>query len=85
MRISWVRCGVRPSHTGRHGGYPLSAVSPLLSEAQMSLILLILIIVLLLGGGWGYSYGGWTGYGPGGLVGLLVIVLIIFLLVGGRP
>jgi hypothetical protein len=51
----------------------------------LSFFLLVLIIVLLLGGGWGYSYGGWTGYGPGSLVGLLVIVLIIWLLVGGRP
>jgi hypothetical protein len=45
----------------------------------MSLVLIVLIIVLLLGGGWGYSYGGWSGYGPGGLVGLLVIVLLIWL------
>jgi hypothetical protein len=53
----------------------------------MSLILLVLIIVLLLGGGWGYSYGGWTGYGPGGIVGLLVVALLIWLLFtgGGRP
>jgi hypothetical protein len=51
----------------------------------MSLVPIVLIIVILLGGGWGYSYGGWTGYGPGGLVGLLVIVLLIWLLVGGRP
>jgi hypothetical protein len=51
----------------------------------LSFFLLVLIVVLLLGGGWGYSYGGWTGYGPGGIVGLLVIVLIIWLLVGGRP
>jgi hypothetical protein len=51
----------------------------------MSLVLIVLIIVLLLGGGWGYSYGGWSGYGPGGLVGLLVIVLLIWFLVGGRP
>jgi hypothetical protein len=63
--------------------FPLGLHQP--SEAQMSPILWVLIIVLLLGGGWGYSYGGWTGYGPGGIVGLLVIVLIIWLLVGGRP
>jgi hypothetical protein len=51
----------------------------------MSLVPIVLIIVLLLGGGWGYSYGGWSGYGPGGIVGLLVILLLFWLLVGGRP
>jgi len=47
----------------------------------MGLVLLIILIILLLGGlpTWGYhSYG----YGPSGLVGVLVIVLIILLLTG---
>ena len=47
----------------------------------MSLVLLIILIVLLLGGlpTWGYhSYG----YGPSGIVGVLVIVLIVLLLTG---
>jgi hypothetical protein len=57
---------------GRRVCAPLCSSARLSSEAEMSLILIVLIIILLLGGGWGYSYGGWTGYGPGGLVGLLV-------------
>jgi hypothetical protein len=47
----------------------------------MGLLLLIILIVFLLGGlpTWGYhSYG----YGPSGLVGVLVIVLIVLLLTG---
>ena len=47
----------------------------------MGLILLIVLIVLLLGGlpTWGYhSYG----YGPSGLVGVIVIILLILLLTG---
>ena len=47
----------------------------------MGLILLIVLIVLLLGGlpTWGYhSYG----YGPSGLVGVLIFILLILLLTG---
>jgi hypothetical protein len=43
-------------------------------------MLLILLVVLLLGGlpRWGYSRN-W-GYGPTGLIGLLVVVLVVMLL-----
>jgi sterol desaturase/sphingolipid hydroxylase (fatty acid hydroxylase superfamily) len=45
----------------------------------MGLLLLILLVVLLMGGlpRWGYSQG-W-GYGPSGLVGLLLVVLVVML------
>jgi len=47
----------------------------------MSTILIIILVVLLLGGlpqvGW-HSYG----YGPSGLMGVLLIVIIILLLAG---
>jgi hypothetical protein len=48
----------------------------------MSLILVIILIVLLVGGlpTWGYS-AGW-GWGPSGIVGLLLIVLVIAMLTG---
>jgi len=48
----------------------------------MGLILLILLILVLVGSipAWPYSTG-W-GYGPSGVVGLLVIVLIVMLLTG---
>lgn len=48
----------------------------------MSPLILIVLVLLLVGvlPTWGYS-SGW-GYGPSGLVGLLVIVLIIALLTG---
>lgn len=45
--------------------------------------LLLIILVLLLVGAlprWGYS-SGW-GYGPSGIVGFLVVVLIVLLLLG---
>jgi len=46
----------------------------------MGLLLLVLLILLLVGGlpNWGYSRG-W-GYGPSGLLGLVVIVFICLLL-----
>ena len=47
----------------------------------MGLVLLIILIVLLLGGlpTWGYhSYG----YGPSGIVGVLLVVIIVLLLTG---
>jgi hypothetical protein len=45
-------------------------------------ILLIILILILIGAipNWGYSRG-W-GYGPSGIVGVLVIVVIILLLMG---
>ena len=45
-------------------------------------ILVIILILLLVGAlpTWGYS-SGW-GYGPSGLVGVLVVILIIMLLMG---
>ena len=49
---------------------------------MLSTILLIILILLLLGAlpTWGYSRG-W-GYGPSGLLGLVLIVLVILLLLG---
>ena len=49
---------------------------------MLGTILLIVLILALIGAlpTWGYS-SGW-GYGPSGIVGLLVIVLIIALLTG---
>jgi hypothetical protein len=51
----------------------------------VSTILLIILILLLLGAipAWPYSRG-W-GYGPSGLVGVLVIILIVLLLTGYLP
>lgn len=45
-------------------------------------ILLIILILVLIGSlpSWGYSRG-W-GYGPSGILGIIVIVLIILLLLG---
>jgi hypothetical protein len=66
-------CGVRGA---------CSLCASLLTEVNnMGLLLLIILIVLLLGGlpTWGYhSYG----YGPSGLVGVLLIVVIVLLLTG---
>jgi hypothetical protein len=48
----------------------------------MSLILIILIVLLLVGAlpRWGYS-SGW-GYGPSGILGLILVVVVILLLLG---
>jgi hypothetical protein len=48
----------------------------------MSTILIIILILLLIGAlpSWGYSRG-W-GYGPSGLLGIILIVLVILLLLG---
>jgi len=50
----------------------------------MSTILLVILVLLLIGAvpAWPHSRG-W-GYGPSGVVGLLVIVLLIMLLFGVR-
>jgi Protein of unknown function (DUF3309) len=48
----------------------------------MSLIILILLVLLLVGAlpTWGYS-GNW-GYGPSGLLGLILIIVLVFALMG---
>ena len=48
----------------------------------MSLILLILVVLLLLGAlpTWPYS-SGW-GYGPSGVLGLFLIIVLVFALMG---
>ena len=48
----------------------------------MSTLLIVVLVLLLLGAlpTWGYS-SGW-GWGPSGIVGVLVVVLIIMLLTG---
>jgi hypothetical protein len=48
----------------------------------MSTILIIILILLLIGAlpSWGYSRG-W-GYGPSGLLGVILIILVILLLLG---
>ena len=51
----------------------------------MGLLLLIILVVLLLGGlpTWGYSRS-W-GYGPSGLLSVLVVVAVVLLLMGYLP
>jgi hypothetical protein len=48
----------------------------------MSLLVLILVVLLLVGAlpTWPYS-GGW-GYGPSGLLGLILIIVLVFALMG---
>jgi Protein of unknown function (DUF3309) len=48
----------------------------------MSLIVLIIILVLLFGGGGYYGYRGGYGYWPGGIFGLLLIIVLILALTG---
>jgi hypothetical protein len=48
----------------------------------MSLLILILLVLLLVGAlpTWGYS-SGW-GYGPSGMLGLILIIVLVFALMG---
>jgi Protein of unknown function (DUF3309) len=48
----------------------------------MSLLVLVLIVLLLVGAlpTWGYS-SGW-GYGPSGVLGLILIIVLVFALMG---
>lgn len=45
-----------------------------------TILVIILIVILLGGGGFGYK-SGW-GYGPMGVIGALVVILLVLLLVG---
>lgn len=47
----------------------------------MNIILLVILILLLVGGlpSWGYHNYGW---GPSGIVGVLLVVLLVLLLTG---
>jgi len=80
-----------PAAALRHLGRSASAVNPAVANRQpqrgatiMSIgtILLIILILALIGAlpTWGYS-SGW-GYGPSGIAGVVVLVLIILLLTG---
>jgi hypothetical protein len=54
----------------------------------MSTLLIVLIVLLLIGGvgagpWWGHSRS-W-GYGPSGIIGLILVVIVILVLVGRAP
>jgi len=51
----------------------------------MGTILLIVVILLLLGSVPAYPYSRNWGYGPSGVVGLLLVVLLVLLLMGTIP
>jgi len=51
----------------------------------MGLVLLLVILILLLGTFPTYPYSRNWGYGPSGIVGLLLVVLLIMLLLGYVP
>lgn len=49
----------------------------------MNILIIILVVVLLTGGCWGYTAGPWREgpvYWPGGLIGILVLILLLKLL-----
>ena len=51
---------------------------------MLSIVLLVILVLLLVGAvpTWRYS-SGW-GYGPSGLIGVVIVILLIFVLFGGR-
>jgi hypothetical protein len=49
----------------------------------MSTILIIVVLLLFFGGGGGYyAHGRYGGAGPGGVLGTVLVVLLVFWLVG---
>jgi hypothetical protein len=68
----------------KHGSFKTDDTDYRRQEAtQMLTTILLVILILMLVGAlptWGYS-SGW-GYGPGGIVGLLLIVVIVLALTG---
>jgi hypothetical protein len=54
-------------------------------EIEMGTILLIVLLILLFGGGGGYyAHSLYGGTGLGGVLGLVLIIVIVVWLVGGR-
>jgi Protein of unknown function (DUF3309) len=51
----------------------------------MGLILLIVVLVLLLGGLPAWPYSRSWGYGPSGILGLLLVILLVMLLLHTGP
>ena len=47
---------------------------------MLTILIVVLIIVLLGGGYWGYRSGSWGA--PGGLIGLILIVVLVLALTG---
>ena len=42
----------------------------------MVTVLVVGLLVLIGVGSWGYRYGGWSGFLPGGILGVLALVLV---------
>jgi len=51
--------------------------------SPLFLVLIVILLVILLGGlpNWGYHSYGW---GPSGIVGVLLVILVVWLLMGHR-
>jgi hypothetical protein len=47
---------------------------------SLTMLLLIIVVVVLLSGGWGYRSGNWSA--PGGLAGLILLILLVLWLTG---
>lgn len=51
----------------------------------MSILVLIIVLVFLFGGGVYYGPRAGYGYWPGGIFGILLLILLIWALAGGLP
>lgn len=51
---------------------------------MLTILLIVLLVVAMIGVAPVYGYSSTWGWGPGGLIGLVLIVLLIFLLLGHR-
>jgi hypothetical protein len=67
---------------GRRGGGVRVARRPRREQAMVSTILVAVLVVLLLGAVPAWSYSRDWGYYPGGLLGVVLLVMIILILSG---
>jgi hypothetical protein len=77
------RCAVETATATRRVSAPrLHAFDPMMGAYMLTTILLIVLILLLIGAipSWPYSRG-W-GYGPSGILGVVLIVVLILALTG---
>jgi hypothetical protein len=73
---------VPPGHGKLSGGRAHCSGNTSSSELRVSTILLIILILLLVGALPSWPHSRSWGYGPSGLLGLVVVVLVILLLLG---
>ena len=66
-----------PRLTDLHPNGTILSLPILTKELPMITLLVVGLLVLAGVGSWGYMYGGWRGYLPGGILGALALALFV--------